>query len=156
MNIEVQKKHRNKRVSIYNTKHSVSKNDINYFFYNYSVYSKNLETFLNGNRVFFNRDTIDWEVLDDCIIKSHFFKDSFVQNSSGSVESSVKQLFNEKVKKDAFCINILVFEKSHGHTKSSFKINLNPEAQNPAEGMAQKFAGFIDRLNESLKDLTEG
>lgn len=59
MNIEVQKKHRNKRVSIYNTKHSVSKNDINYFFYHYSVFSKNFSSFLNGNRVFFNRDNID-------------------------------------------------------------------------------------------------
>ena len=156
MNIEVQKKHRNKRVSIYNSKHSVSKNDINYFFYNYSVYSKNLSRFLNGNRVFFNRDTIDWELLDDCIIKSHFFKDSFRRSSSGLVESSVKQLFNEKVKKDAFCINIVVYEKPQTQTKSSVKINLHQEQQNSAETMALKQKNFIDRLNDSFKDLTEG
>lgn len=95
-------------------------------------------------------------MLDDCIIRSHFFKDSFLQGANGAIESSVKQLFNEKVKKDAFCINILVFEKTQGHTKSSYKINVQTPAQSSAEGMVLKFQNFIDRLNDSLKELTEG
>lgn len=82
MNIEVQKKHRMKEVSIYGKKHRVSKNDVNYFFYNYSIYSKPVDNFLNGNKLLFNRDTIDWEVLDECIIKSQFFKDNFVEKNN--------------------------------------------------------------------------
>lgn len=97
MNIEVQKKHRIKEVSIYCKKFKVSKNDINYFFYNYSILSKHMDRFLNGNKLFFNRDTIDWEVLDECIIKSQFFKDNFVKVQD-TKESAVKKLFNKKVK----------------------------------------------------------
>ena len=93
--IQVQKRHRNKNVSIFGNRYEVSKNDINFFFYNYSIWSNCVERFLSGNKFFFNRDMVYWEILDECIINED--------------EGIKKKFGDQSFKKGLFCMNIVVY-----------------------------------------------
>lgn len=127
-NIQVEKKHRMKKAEIFSINHDVSKNDINYFFYSYSIWSKSCKLFLNGNKIFFNRDTLDWENLDSTLI-----------NSIGSKNKTADKIFTPSVKKDAFCLSFLIFTKEIFDKKGE---------DNP------KFVQFVKSLNENLSSLT--
>ena len=94
-------------------------------------------------------------MLDECIIKSEFFKKEFLKKNN-CVESAVNKLFNKKVKKHAFCMNLLIYDKNQSEYNNKIKQQLSPNDGSKKDSRNSKFMSLIDRINEKLKDLTEG
>lgn len=66
-------------------------------------------------------------------------------------------MFSKKVKKDAFCMNLILYDKKEAKRNFSSEPQAVPSSEKiPDSSTSCKFHRVIDSINQHLKDLTEG